>query len=104
MTDGPTIIPFLRYEDAPAALDWLTGAFGLEQHFVVPGEDGAIAHAELKLGNGMVMIGTVRKDDELRLHTPGEYGGVTQVIYCVVDDVDVHHGGAAAAGAKIAYA
>ena len=103
MADGPKMIPFLRYEDAPAALDWLTNAFGFEQHLVVPGDEGAIAHAELKLGNSFVMVGTVRKDDDLRLHTPGELGGITQGIYCVVDDVDAHHARAAGAGANVVY-
>jgi uncharacterized glyoxalase superfamily protein PhnB len=35
------MIPFIRYDDAPAALDWLTRAFGFEQNMVVPGDEGA---------------------------------------------------------------
>ena len=47
-----TIIPTMRYRDAPAAIDWLCRAFGLERHLVVPGEDGTILHAQLSFGNG----------------------------------------------------
>ena len=42
-----TIIPTLRYRDAPAAIDWLCNTFGFEAELVVPGEEGSIAHAQL---------------------------------------------------------
>jgi uncharacterized glyoxalase superfamily protein PhnB len=43
-----TLWPALRYTDAPAAIRFLTAAFGFTEALVVPGEaDGAIAHAEL---------------------------------------------------------
>ena len=55
----PSIIPGLRYADAPAAIEWLCEAFGFEATLVVPGEEeGAIAHAQLVLGNGMIMLGS----------------------------------------------
>ncbi len=52
-----TMIPAIRYRDAAAAIDWLCEAFGFERHLVVPGEGGAIDHAQLVFGNGMVMLG-----------------------------------------------
>ncbi|MEO1068864.1 MAG: VOC family protein, partial [Cyanobacteria bacterium J06638_6] len=55
-----TIIPTLRYNDAARAIDWLCQAFGFEKHLVVPGENGAIAHAQLVFGNGMIMLGSAR--------------------------------------------
>ena len=51
------IIPGMSYDDAPAAIDWLTMAFGFTRQLVVPGENGTIAHAQLSLGNGMIMLG-----------------------------------------------
>jgi uncharacterized glyoxalase superfamily protein PhnB len=53
-----TVIPALRYRDAAAAIDWLCRAFGFERHLVVPGENGGIAHAQLTMGNGMIMLGS----------------------------------------------
>lgn len=99
------IIPALRYEDAPAAIDWLCKAFGFERHLVVPGKGGAIAHAQLALGNSMVMLGSVREDDFGRLQrTPRQVGGsCTQSVYAIVADVDAHHARAAAAGAEVVY-
>jgi hypothetical protein len=54
-----TLIPVLRYRDAPAAIEWLCATFGFEKHLVVPGDNGSVAHAQLSFGNGMVMLGSV---------------------------------------------
>lgn len=60
---GSTIIPCLRYRDAHAAIDWLCKAFGFEKHAVYNDEQGAVMHAQLIYGNGMLMLGTVRDND-----------------------------------------
>jgi len=102
-TTAATVIPTLRYKDAAAAIEWLCKAFGFERHLVVPGEDGAIVHAQLVFGNGMVMVGSARASDFDRLQKPpGALGGaVSQSPYIVVDDVDEHYARAVAAGAEI---
>lgn len=97
------IIPCLRYRDAPAAIDWLCQTFGFEKHLIVPNPDGSIAHAQLRFGNGMIMLGSVR-DDEFGKTTkqPDEIGGAeTQSSYIVVEDADVVYKRAKAAGAEI---
>ena len=38
-----TVIPGMRYKDAPEAIKWLCKAFGFKEHLVVPNEDGTIA-------------------------------------------------------------
>jgi uncharacterized glyoxalase superfamily protein PhnB len=58
-----TVIPALQYQDAPAAIDFLSKAFGFEKKAVYEGEGGSIAHAELTLGNGMVMLGSVKETE-----------------------------------------
>jgi uncharacterized glyoxalase superfamily protein PhnB len=45
-----TVIPSLRYRDAPRMIDWLCETFGFEKHLIIPGEDGSIVHAQLSLG------------------------------------------------------
>ena len=102
MSETPTtrIFPFLRYEDAPAAFEWLARAFGFEKQMLVPGPDGTIAHAQLRYGGSLIMIGSAR-DDVMHLKSPAEMGGATQGIYVHVDDVDAHHDRAKAAGAEI---
>ena len=97
-----TIIPALRYRDAAAAIEWLCRAFGFEEHLVVPGENGAIAHAQLTFGNGMIMLGSGRDGDYNKLIvSPDAAGGVTQAAYIVVAEVDEHYARAKEAGAEI---
>jgi uncharacterized glyoxalase superfamily protein PhnB len=91
-----TIIPTLRYRDARQAIDFLVDAFGFDRHAVMEGPDGAIGHAELRLGDGYVMIGTVGHGTSELDDTAGH-----AAIYVVVDDPDAHHARAAAAGAEI---
>lgn len=102
MSETPTtrIFPFLRYEDAPAAFEWLARAFGFEKQMLVPGPDGTIAHAQLRYGGSLIMIGSAR-DDVMNLKSPTAVGGATQGIYVHVDDVNAHHDRAKAAGAEI---
>ena len=59
MPQPSLVIPCLRYRDAPAAIEWLCSVFGFEKHLVVANDDGSIAHAQLALGGGMVMLGLV---------------------------------------------
>jgi uncharacterized glyoxalase superfamily protein PhnB len=96
------IIAALQYEDAPAAIDFLCRAFGFERKAVYQGEGGTIAHAELTLGNGMVMLGSVNDTEYGRLLLrPDDVGGVTMSIYVIVSDPDAHFAQARAAGAEI---
>jgi uncharacterized glyoxalase superfamily protein PhnB len=96
----PNIFPTLRYANAPAAIDWLKRAFGFERQFVVPGPDNTIAHAQLKLGPGVIMLGSA-ENDALGPRTPRELGGVTQAAYIYVADVDTHYKRAKEAGAEM---
>ena len=98
------VIPGMRYADAPAAIDWLCRAFGFEKHLVVPGdEEGVIAHAQLRYGNGMIMLGSAldREFDKLQ-KPPGATGSVpSQSPYIILEDADKHYARAVAAGAEI---
>ncbi len=96
----PTIFPCLSYLDAPGAIEWLGRAFGFEKVCAYPGPDGTIAHAELKLGNGMIMLGSPkgRQPSQDRSGGPDDW---EQSIYIVLADVDAHYARAKAAGALI---
>ena len=98
-----SVITALRYRNAPAAMDWLCQVFGFQRHAVHQGPDGTIAHAELKLGGGMIMLGSTRDDTYGRgFRTPDELGGVeTRSAYIVVADVDAVYARAQAAGAVV---
>ena len=101
-----TIIPCMRYRDAPTAIEWLCQTFGFEKHLVVPNEDGTIAHAQLSFGNGMIMLGSALKDETefgRLMKQPDEIGGgTTQSVYVIVTDADAVYASAKAGGARIA--
>jgi len=53
------IIPMLAYENGIASLEWLKNAFGFEENMEVRFiEEGRLTHAELKLGDNIIMIAT----------------------------------------------
>lgn len=98
-----TIIPTMRYEDATAAIDWLCKTFGFEKHLVVSGENATITHAQLTLGNGMIMLGSAAEDEYGALVRPPENvsSPCTQSAYIVVDEIDALYERVKTAGAKI---
>lgn len=98
-----TLMPTLRYKDAPAAIDWLTRVFGFERHAVYANPDGTIAHAELTLGNGMIMLGSCKNDEYGRsFKSPTDLGNIeTRSAYIVVPDADAVYARAQSAGASI---
>ncbi len=91
----------MRYRNAAAAIDWLCAAFGFERKMVVPADGGRVAHAELTLGNGMIMLGDVETEYGRLVAAPSKGEPVTQGIYVVVEDADAHYARAKAAGAEI---
>ena len=99
-----TIIPCLRYRNAPAAIDWLCRVFGFEKQMVIAGPSDTVAHAQLTLGGGMLMLGSIHDSPFSKLiKQPDEIGGAeTQTPYLVVADADAVYARAKAAGAKIA--
>jgi uncharacterized glyoxalase superfamily protein PhnB len=97
-----TVVPTLRYRDAHRMIGWLCEVFGFARHAVYEDGQGGIAHAQLTLGSGMIMLGSARDDEFGRLQaTPTALGGTTQSPYLVVSDADEVYRRAKAAGAEI---
>jgi uncharacterized glyoxalase superfamily protein PhnB len=91
------LVPYFGYRDAPAAIGFLSSAFGFETVQRVDGDDGNVVHCELRRDDGVVMLGSWFE---------GQGGGKPMEgagVYLVVDDVDAHHDTAVAAGAEIVY-
>jgi uncharacterized glyoxalase superfamily protein PhnB len=80
-------------------MQWLTKAFGCKEMLVVPGEDGSIVHAEMSIGEGVVMLGSARP--EFGWASPLDLPGSTGSVYVVVPNPDEHYANAKAAGAEI---
>jgi len=98
-----TVVPCLRYPDAPAAIDWLCASFGFVRHAVYANPDGQIGHAELTLNGGMIMVSSVLETPFSRYRLePAECGGrETQTTYLIVADADAVYARAKANGAEI---
>ena len=79
--------------------------FRFFKHLVVPDDSGGIAHAELTLGNGMIMLGSVRTPDEGDglVKNPRESGTNTQAPYIYIEEIDDHYRHAVEARAEIVY-
>ncbi len=92
----PNIFPVMRYHDAPGAMAWLSRAFGFEKQAEFANADGTIAHAEIRLGAGVIGISS---DGPSTPDNP--WSSVRQGVYVRVADVDAHHDRAKRAGAAI---
>ncbi len=96
----PLITPYLLYEDAGAAIEWLTSVFGLRERERErqTNQDGAVTHAELEFGDGgLVMIGHPGPDYRNPIHAGNSHGS----LHAYVDDVDAHFERSRDAGAEI---
>jgi len=99
---GSRVIPCLRYRDAKRMIGWLCDAFGFRAQAVCEDGSDGIAHAQLTLGDGMIMLGSLRDDRFSQVQsTPAALGGTTQSPYLVVADADSIYHSAVAAGAEI---
>ncbi len=93
----PRVSPYVLYEDVAAALEWLTAAFGFAERERIEMPDGSIGHAEMTIGEGVIMMGCPGPEYK----NPKRLGATTQQIYVYVDDVDAHYAQAKAAGAEV---
>ena len=98
----PSFIPSITYDDSRAALEWLEKAFGFEPSEVLTDSDGNIAHAEMRFGDGVIMVGGPWPGWDW-LSSPKSAGGKnTQRIHVRVErDIDAHCERARKAGAEI---
>lgn len=94
----PQVVPYLLYEDAGAAMDWLITVFGFTERARVRQSDGAVRHGELQLDNGgVIMLGSPGEG----FQGPAKLGGVTQLQCITITDLMAHRERARAAGAEV---
>jgi PhnB protein len=84
-----TVTPYLTVTDAAQQLDFLREAFEGEETFRMAAPDGTVRHAEMRVGDSMLMIG----------QAGGEWTPRPATLYLYVDDVDAIYRKALAAGA-----
>lgn len=93
------VIPYLSYADAPAAVEFLSAAFGFEAGMQMEMGEGVLGHAELHLGDNVLMLASAFP--EMGQASPQDLAALHSQVMVYVDDVDAHFAQASAAGATI---
>jgi PhnB protein len=94
-----TITPYLAVDDANEAIEYYKKAFGAKERGRMEGPGGKIGHAELQIGDGLIMLSDPFPQASTR--TPRELGGTSGSVFMYVEDVDAVVQRAVDAGATI---
>jgi PhnB protein len=90
---------YIAVDDARRAIDFYKRAFGAKERIVMPGPDGKIGHAEIEIGDSVVMLSDPFEQSAYR--PPKEIGGISGGLLLYVEDVDSTVQDAVDAGAEI---
>ena len=82
----PQVTPYLVVEGAEAAIEFYGKVFGATERMRLPGPDGTIGHAELQLGDSLIMVAD--EAPQFGLRGPRAIGGTPVTISVYVEDVD----------------
>lgn len=94
----PRVTPYLCVDGAAEAIDFYVSVLGATERMRMPAPDGRIGHAELELGNGLVMLADEFPDMGFR--SPKSVGGTPITLHVYVEDVDAVFAAALARGAE----
>ncbi len=92
-----TVTPYLVVRGADRAIDFYKRAFGAKEHFRMPGPGGKIMHAEIRVGDSMIML--CDESPEMGGRSPQALDGTPVSIFLYVEDVDSVFRQAVGAGA-----
>ncbi len=81
-----TLTTYLAVDDASEAIDWYKQAFGAKERLRMDGPEGTIGHAELEIGDSLIMLADPFPQSQTR--PPKELGGTTAGVFMYVEDVD----------------
>ncbi len=93
-----TVTPYLTVQNASRAIDFYTKALGAKELMRMDAPNGKIGHAELKIGDSIIMLADEMPGSGTR--SPQSLGGTTGGIFLYVENVDSFYDKAVAAGAK----
>ena len=94
-----SVTPVLAVEDASAAIEFWKRAFGAKERMRMDGPGGTIAHAELEVGDSLIM--TSDQFPQSSTTPPGQLGGTSSAVFLFVEDVDAVVQTAVDAGAEL---
>ena len=82
----PEITPYLAVDGANDAIDFYTTVFGARERMRMQGPGGKVGHAELEIGNSLIMLAD--EFPEMGNRGPKTIGGTPVTISIYVEDVD----------------
>jgi PhnB protein len=82
----PRITPYLIVDGASAAIDFYSSVLGAKERLRMPGPDGKLGHAELEIGDSMIMLAD--EHPEMDARGPKTIGGSPVTLHVYVEDVD----------------
>jgi PhnB protein len=91
-----TATPYLSVDDCARAIEYYKNAFGAQEIMRMDGPPGKIGHAEIKIGDSLVMLSDEMPGPGNR--APKTLGGTTASVFLYVEDVDAAYKKAVAAG------
>jgi PhnB protein len=94
-----TMTPYLIVDGAARAIDFYTKVLGATEKMRMPSPGGKIGHAELNLGDTMIMLAD--EHPEMDARAPRAFGGSPVSLMLYVPDVDATVAKATAAGARV---
>src|SRR6185369_3836502 len=95
----PGVTPYLSVNDAVAAIEFYKRGFGATEVMRLPGPDGKLGHAEINIGDALVMLAD--EFPEYGNLSPRTLGGSAVRLHLYVEDVDAFFAKAVAAGVKV---
>jgi PhnB protein len=95
--DYPRVIPYLNVDGAAAAIAFYVEVLGAKERMRMPGPDGTVGHAELTIGDSMVMLAD--SSPEMGNPSPRTVGGTPVTVMVYVEDVNAVIAAALAKGA-----
>jgi len=93
-----SVQPYLHIRGAAQAIEFYKQVFGAQEVMRMPQPDGRIGHAELRIGDSIVMLAD--EHPEKGIHGPAHYGGAPMTIMLYTTDCDDTYKKAIAAGSK----
>jgi PhnB protein len=82
----PRVTPYLSIDGAAAAIDFYSRVFGAKERMRMPAPEGRIGHAELEIGDALIMLAD--EHPEIGFRSPKAVGGTSVTISVYVEDVD----------------
>lgn len=93
------VSPHITCDGAAAAIDFYKAAFGAEEMMRLPGPDGCLLHAAIRVNGSMIMM--IDLYQEMNGHSQKSLGGSPVTLHLMVDNADAAAARAVKAGAKV---